>query len=281
VVFAGHSLGGAIAQAVFLHWQSTHWARDDRLIGEVFTFGAPQLIASAPSEMWGRGSPSELPAFFRIAAVSPPALVEQGTIYARGVRGLASRVHNIVYMLDPVPRMLGSHPLPPYLQPGDETGASSPPNPMGVLKEVLKGGLKGGQGSDQDAHPLPDLVRQVTEGRSAAVQDVDNLKAALHSKLQLARTNYTPYGRYYQLRPTPSPGSFSGRGGRRSQTYSLQEDVSLSDSVSEVEVAGTSEATTPTSMLHVLPEDWPRFLYSAAHEHSITRCVDALKSLTP
>lgn len=99
VCIAGHSLGGAYATALHILY-SRHRQRQQQLGSIVFpgsvvyTIDAPLCIHIFPSN-------------------TPPTLSSFPSFRC------SEHVHNIVYQLDPVSRLLGRHDLPTYLQETD------------------------------------------------------------------------------------------------------------------------------------------------------------------
>lgn len=96
ICFAGHSLGGAVAIALYLSWNldSTYSGRTGAKTAAI-TFGSPLVISNPPKG-------------FCASLSSSSSSQEKSSIGHE----LAKNVHNIVYQLDIVPRFLGPQPLP-------------------------------------------------------------------------------------------------------------------------------------------------------------------------
>jgi Lipase (class 3) len=100
IYFAGHSLGGAVAIALYLSWNLNNIGSKSGRIGvktAAITFGSPLVISNPPDGFCTLSAPS-----------SSTSSREKGSVGFE----LAKNVHNVVYQLDIVPRFLGPHPLP-------------------------------------------------------------------------------------------------------------------------------------------------------------------------
>lgn len=87
VYFVGHSLGGSLATVLHIMFSVTQRHSFSNIPSEAYSIGAPLLFYATPGVM----------------ATCPSGLVAKTT-------------HNLVSQLDPVPRLLGSHPLPTYVK---------------------------------------------------------------------------------------------------------------------------------------------------------------------
>lgn len=97
ICFAGHSLGGAVAIALYLSWNLNKTGSAsgcDEVETAAITFGSPLVISRPPDGFCTSSSSSSYRG--------------QGSIGCQ----LARNVHNVVYQLDIIPRLLGPHPLP-------------------------------------------------------------------------------------------------------------------------------------------------------------------------
>lgn len=88
VCYAGHSLGGAVATVLRL-MHSTAQCPYATVPACVFTLGSPLVLAEPDAAVLGLSSPRSAE--------------------------LKASIHNILFQLDVVPRLLGSHPLPDYI----------------------------------------------------------------------------------------------------------------------------------------------------------------------
>ena len=100
ICFTGHSLGGAVAIGLYLHW-NTHPIFKDKFgyvtKSEVYTLGAPLVLNNPTTGGFERYETTD-----------------ESTTSSMNTR-LADSVHNIVFQLDIVPRLLGKHKLPLYI----------------------------------------------------------------------------------------------------------------------------------------------------------------------
>jgi Lipase (class 3) len=100
IYFAGHSLGGAVAIALYLSWNLNKIGSRSGRVGvetAAITFGSPLVISNPPD---GFCTPS--------LSSSSSSSREKSSLGSE----LAKNVHNVVYQLDIIPRFLGPHPLP-------------------------------------------------------------------------------------------------------------------------------------------------------------------------
>jgi len=125
IVFTGHSLGGAIASALYI-FRSLHPSEQHSIPSHVFTFGSP--LVTVASKDYSRMSTSELrSAISKLGLTSKSAafteksefielLRQNEPVKRSGALGMQnvdiSRVHHIIFQLDVVPRLVGPHPLP-------------------------------------------------------------------------------------------------------------------------------------------------------------------------
>ena len=98
IVFTGHSLGGAVATALYLTWNLVELFKlYPNVKTSAISIGAPLLISNPPKGFY------------------TTALVEDNVdVHLIGVQ-LSKNVHNIVTQMDLVPRILGKHPLPDFI----------------------------------------------------------------------------------------------------------------------------------------------------------------------
>ena len=118
--FVGHSLGGAVATSLYTHYMMSPKIDDSlKLPAFVITIGAPLTFH--------RNVPFETPSNNMLRRYLPAKMNE---LLAMRTSKLSSRdastqelmlhnVHNIVHNLDIVPRIVGRHKLPSYLQEGE------------------------------------------------------------------------------------------------------------------------------------------------------------------
>ena len=102
ICFTGHSLGGAIATALHVLYSSFR-DKYSMSIDTGYSFDPPtDRYAPPPCETFTVGAP--------LVFHSSPLVLLNCPAHR-----YATSLHNLVYQLDPVPRLLGPHPLPPYL----------------------------------------------------------------------------------------------------------------------------------------------------------------------
>ena len=106
IIFAGHSLGGAVATGLYLSWHFDEETKHlnsryrGRVETSVITFGSPLVISVPTLTEDGRTTHQNKNA------------VGSDKSEIKCLKEHVSRVHNIVKGADIVPRLLGPHPLP-------------------------------------------------------------------------------------------------------------------------------------------------------------------------
>ena len=98
ICFTGHSLGGSIAIALHVMYNS-YLAKKKELY-----LGTANIDQDVPSETYTIGAAL-------IFHATLPEVMSTCPAYQ-----YAKNVHNIIFQLDPVPRILGAHQLPPYIK---------------------------------------------------------------------------------------------------------------------------------------------------------------------
>ena len=105
IVFTGHSLGGAVATALYLSWNLVELFKlYPNVKTSAISIGAPLLISNPPKGFYATATTIE-------EEDDTDVDINLNLI---GVQ-LSRNVHNIVTQLDLVPRILGKHPLPDFI----------------------------------------------------------------------------------------------------------------------------------------------------------------------
>lgn len=132
LIFAGHSLGGAIASALYMHRALRPDGEEQSIPYQVFTFGSP--LVALPTKLYSDMTTAELrKEVSKLGLTSETIaftekcefvdLLKKSEIDCASVLQLedidTSNVHHVVYQLDPVPRLVGPHPLPEMIVTSD------------------------------------------------------------------------------------------------------------------------------------------------------------------
>jgi hypothetical protein len=133
IIFTGHSLGGAIASALYIHRALRPEGEEQKIPCQVFTFGSP--LVALPMKQYSDMTTTELrkevsklgltdeTIAFTEKCEFVDLLKKSESIECKSVLQLedidASNVHHVVYQLDPVPRLVGPHPLPELIMTSD------------------------------------------------------------------------------------------------------------------------------------------------------------------
>jgi hypothetical protein len=149
VCFAGHSLGGAIATALHLTFsgQSAH----NHIPASTYTIGSPLLLSlprsNSSSDSLGSTLSSKSMRDLKgqseaeMSAAGTPNLLgnpNEADYVPPSLRPISQSIHNVIYQLDVVPRLLGPFPLPSYIQQSSLGAYAETIMGMGVHRETYR-----------------------------------------------------------------------------------------------------------------------------------------------